>query len=132
MINRRHWTTSLLGCVLAGLFAAPAAAQVQRMFPQTALRGQIVFGDPPEITLNGRPARLAPGARIRAQNNMLEMSGALLGSKALVHYTVDNYGLLKDVWILRPEELANKPWPVNAQQAQEWEFDPTAQTWSKP
>ena len=122
-------------CVLAGLVAAclvaPAAAQ-QRNFPQTALRGALVITTPSDALLNGRPARLAPGLRIRGQNNMLEMSGALLGAKLLVHYTTDTQGLVKDVWILRPEEAARKPWPTTPAEAQAWQFDPVAQVWSKP
>ncbi len=123
-------------CALAGLLAAtlaaPAAAQVQRNFPATALRGTLLIGEPPEIALNGKPARLAPGARIRGQDNMVQMSGALSGAKLLVHYTVDTYGLVKDVWILRPEEAAVRPWPATPEQAQTWAFDATAQTWTKP
>ena len=71
--------------VLSATFTtSPVAAQVQRTFPQTALRGALVVGEPPEITLNGRPARLAPGARIRNQANMLQMSGSLTGVRLLV------------------------------------------------
>jgi len=123
-------------CVIAAsaaLFvAAPVAAQVQRNFPQNALRGSLVIDSPPQIVLNGQPARLAPGARIRGTRNMLEMSGALVGLKLLVHYTVDPDGLVKDVWILTPEEAAKKPWPTAAIEAQTWTFDPVAQVWSKP
>jgi len=114
------------------LVALPAAAQVQRTFPQNALRGALVVGEPPEITLNGKPARLAPGARIRNQANMLEMSGSLTGARLLVHYTLDSFELVKDVWILTPAEAAKKPWPTTPQQAQEWLFDPVAQAWSRP
>jgi len=127
-------------CALAGLLAAtltatliaPAAAQVQRNFPATALRGTLLIGDPPEVALNGKSARLAPGARIRGQDNMVQMSGTLSGAKLLVHYTLDTYGLIKDVWILRPEEAAVRPWPATPEQAEAWTFDPTAQTWAKP
>ena len=51
----------VLALVAAFLLASPAAAQVQRSFPQNALRGTIVFGTAPEIAVNGQPARLAPG-----------------------------------------------------------------------
>lgn len=112
--------------------APPAAAQVQRTFPQNALRGALVVGEPPEITLNGRPARLAPGARIRNEANMLQMSGSLTGARLLVHYTLDSYDLVKDVWILTPAEASKNPWPTTPQQAQEWLFDPVAQVWSRP
>jgi len=121
-----------LAGLLAATLATPAAAQVQRNFPATALRGTLLIGEPPEIALNGKPARLAPGARIRGQDNMVQMSGALSGAKLLVHYTVDTYGLVKDVWILRPEEAAVRPWPATPEQAGTWTFDPTAQTWTKP
>jgi hypothetical protein len=122
-------------CVIAAaaalVFVMPAGAQVQRNFPQNALRGEIVIGNPPEIALNGVATRLAPGSRIRNQNNMLEMSGALAGNKFVVHYTTDLSGLVRDVWILRPEELANKPWPTTTEEAARWSFDPIAQTWTK-
>jgi hypothetical protein len=122
-------------CAMTALAAAaliaPAAAQVQRNFPQSALRGEMVVGNPPEILLNGKPGRLAPAARIRGQNNMIELSGSLAGARLLVHYTLDGNGLVKDVWILRPEELANVPWPTTPLHSQAWVFDPTAQTWTK-
>jgi choline dehydrogenase-like flavoprotein len=127
---------TLFRCVIAALAAAclmaPAAAQVQRQFPEKALRGEMVFVDPPQVRLNGKAAMLAPGSRIRGQNNMLQMSGELLGAKLWVHYTMDTQGALMDVWILRPEELAKKPWPATAAEAQAWVFDPTAQAWIKP
>jgi hypothetical protein len=107
-------------------------AQVQRQFPQTALRGELIVGTPPEIVLNGQDMRLAPGARIRAQDNMIVLSGTLVGSRMMVHYTVDPQGEIKDVWILRPEELARQPWPKSAKEAMTWSFDPIAQVWTRP
>ncbi|MEO8278567.1 MAG: hypothetical protein ABI564_02675 [Ideonella sp.] len=109
-----------------------ASAQMQRLFPADALRGEIEFLQPPEIRLNKAGARLAPGSRIRAQDNMLQMSGSLIGSKFAVNYTIDTYGLVRDVWILRPEETRMRPWPRTLAETQAWAFDPVAQTWSKP
>ncbi len=115
------------------VFASSAAAQVQRNFPQNALRGVITFGGPPQVLLNGKPAQLAPGARIRDLNNMIVMSGAVINLKATVNYTFENAGgLIKDVWLLRPEEIARKPWPETMAEAQTWQFDPAAQAWVKP
>ena len=123
-------------CVLAAVTAiclvAPAAAQAQRSFPQNALRGALTVDAPPVVMLNGKLAQLAPGARIRGQQNMLEMSGALIGAKLLVNYTLDGQGLVKDVWILTPDEAAKKPWPATPLEAQSWSFDPIAQVWVKP
>jgi hypothetical protein len=121
----------LLVALVLGTLAPAAGAQVQRFFPADALRGEIVISQPPVLTLNGKPAQLAPGSRIRNRNNMIEMSGALIGQKLPVHYTVDSYGLVNDVWILREDELARKPWPTTPEQAQRWEFDPAAQAWTK-
>jgi hypothetical protein len=122
----------LLLVAAACLASLPAAAQVQRNFPQNALRGNIVFATAPDILLDGQPARLAPGSRIRDMNNMLVVPGGLLGGRFLVHFTVDLYGLVKDVWILTPQEAANRPWPRTLAEAQAWTFDPVAQTWTKP
>lgn len=113
-------------------FTAPAGAQLQRNFPPTALRGTIVIADPPDILLNGRRARLAPGARIRGKSNMIELTGGLVGARMLVNYTVEINGFVQDVWILRPEEADVRPWPTTPEQAASWIFDPAAQTWSKP
>ena len=120
-----------LALATALLFALPAGAQVQRSFPQNALRGEITVGEPPELTLNGKPTRLAPGARIRSQANMLEMSGSLIGQRLPVHYTIDINGQVKDIWLLTPEELAKRPWPTKPEEAARWEFDAIAQTWTK-
>ncbi|ODV13246.1 MAG: hypothetical protein ABT20_02465 [Rubrivivax sp. SCN 70-15] len=111
--------------------AGPAAAQMQRNFPANALRGEMIVRQPPEIVLNGVPARLAPGARIRGQDNLLKMSGALVGQRLVVDYTRDISGLVLDVWILTPAEQARQPWPTTEAQAKAWTFDPLAQTWSR-
>jgi hypothetical protein len=117
----------------AALFACalPAAAQMQRHFPANALRGELVVLQPPDAQLNGRPARLAPGARIRGDNNLLVVSGAITNRRLWVHYTLDTGGQLLDVWVLTATELA-RPWPSTAEQARAWAFDPAMQSWSRP
>lgn len=122
----------VITALLASMFAVPAAAQLERKFPGNALRGAILIVDPPDISLNGRPARLAPGARIRGKSNMVELTGGLLGARLLVNYTLEINGMVQDVWILRPEEAAVRPWPSTPEQAANWSFDPVSQTWSKP
>jgi hypothetical protein len=115
--------------------AAPAFAQtalVARAFPADALRGDLQIAVAPEVLLNSKPARLAPGARIRNETNFLVQPGELVGRRVLVHYTQESDGLIKDVWLLNPAERANKVWPVNRQQAAAWRFDAATQTWSRP
>ncbi len=125
---RRAAFALALGLALAG----GARAQMQRPFPPTALRGTLVVGQTPEIAVNGRPARLAPGARIRNPGNTVELPASLMGQRLAVHYTVDTDGNVRDVWILSPEELARRPWPTTPEEAARWVFDPVEQTWRRP
>jgi tRNA-2-methylthio-N6-dimethylallyladenosine synthase len=100
-----------LAAALPLLLAALAGAQRRRPFPATALRGELVITQPPEVLLNGAPARLAPGARIRGATTCCdcrprwpaEAAGAL-HARAI--------GLVQDVWVLTPDEAARKPWPT--------------------
>ena len=121
-------------CALAFLLALAAAlpARAQRVFERNALRGELVVVAPPEVKLNGQPQRLSPGSRIRNPQNLLQLSGGLLGQKLLVNYTLDGFGNVHDVWILSAQESARTPWPKTAAEAQTWTFDPTLQRWSKP
>ena len=109
----------------------PATAQVQRNFPQDALRGEVVVGVPPDLSINGQNAQLAPGSRIRDQNNMLAMSASLSGARFTAHFTIDTGGQVKDLWILRADEVANQPWPSTTKEAQTWAFDAVAQRWTR-
>ena len=121
-----------IACLLSVAFVTPAAAQAARNFPATALRGELLVTQPPEVLLNKRPARLAPGARIRAQNNLTLVSCAVVNQPLLVHYTLDPSGLLLDVWILTAEEAGRRPWPATPEQAANWSFNPDAQVWTRP
>ncbi len=121
-------------CVLmaAALVAAPALAQNARNFPANALRGELLVVQPPEVLLNGQPARLAPGSRILGPTNLLQMSGGLIGQRFVVNYTADQAGQPLTVWILSPAEAARQPWPKTTAEASSWLFDPAAQAWVKP
>jgi hypothetical protein len=126
----------MLRCVtLAALLAfttLPTLAQMPRPFTAQTLRGEFVVTQAPEALLNQRPARLAPGARIRGADNLLLMSGAVVGQRLVVHYTLDLSGHVLNVWVLTPDELARQPWPTTPEQAAAWTFDPSSQTWSRP
>jgi hypothetical protein len=82
--------------------------------------------------LNGKPAQLAPGARIRNEQNLLQLTGPLQGKTFLVHYRLNGFGQIDRVWILTAVEAAKRPWPTTPDEAAQWVFDPTMQTWSKP
>jgi hypothetical protein len=122
-----------LAGTLAALAPAPAAAQtVHRNFPQNALRGKIVFGTPPVITMNGNVTHLATGYRIHGLNNLLVMSAQLVGASFTVDYTIDLNGQVYEIWLLSEAEAAKTPWPASKADAAAWTFDPIAQTWTKP
>ena len=124
-----------LAGTLAALAPAPAAAQdgqsLRRNFPQNALRAGIVFGTPPAVALNGVATRTAPSLRIHGLDNMMVMSGQLVGAQAVVDYTTDLQGAVKEIWILSALEQAAL-WPATPADAAAWTFDPLAQTWTKP
>ena len=90
------------------LTPSEAHAQAARPvpIPASTLRGEITFGLPPEIVLNGKVAtRLSPASRIRGQSNTLVMSGSLSGQAHVVNYTVDApSGLIQDIWLLTPQD----------------------------
>ncbi len=96
---------------LATLFGTAVQAQTadpQRIPPMAtnALRGVLLVTNPPEVLLNGQPARLAPGARIRDRKNLLVVSGSLQGQTLPVRYTLDPLGLVHEVWVLTATEAA--------------------------
>lgn len=93
----------------AGLFATGTARSQTRPFPESALRGRLRIVAPPQVQIDGRDAQLAPGARILNAQNMLVMSGTLIGQELAVNYLRDPAtGLIGDVWLLSPEEAAVK------------------------
>jgi hypothetical protein len=115
---------------LAALASGPAQAQAPRSFPAHALRGELVVQQPPQVLLNGQPARLAPGARIVDAQNLQQLSGTLVGQRLTVNYTRDNLGQPLQVWVLTPDEASRKPWPATEAQAKAWSFDAAAQRWT--
>lgn len=122
-----------LAFVATGFLAPSASAQSLREFPPNTLRGTVVFGDMPTLLLNGKPALLSPGSRVRGANNMLVMAPTIVGAKLLVHYTLDvGTDRVRDIWILTPDEAAIKPWPTTLEQAQTWTWDRNTRTWIVP
>ncbi|MDO8278659.1 MAG: hypothetical protein Q7T63_11075 [Burkholderiaceae bacterium] len=98
----------LLPLTLTLLSPAAQAQGVRREFPSAAQRAELVVTAPPEVRLNGRPERLSPGARIHGPNNLLVLSGAIVGQPYVVNYLRDSAGLISRVWILTPDEAAQK------------------------
>ena len=98
-----------VAALAAIVLLAPAAAQTPQRIPPIAPAAQggvLVVTNPPEVLLNGQAARLSPGARIHGYNNLLVMSGSLVGQKLPVRYVREPMGSLHEVWILTDAEVA--------------------------
>lgn len=76
-----------------------------RRFPPDAVRGTLRVTTPPEVLIDGHPARLSPGARIFGTNNALVFSATLIGQDQVVHYRRDAMGQVRDAWILSADEV---------------------------
>jgi hypothetical protein len=96
----------MLRLLIAALAFAVFAAHAQlRTISAEAKRGQIRHLQEMIVEINGKPARLAPGAQIRDASNLIVLPTALRpGSQ--VKYTLDHEGMVMRVWILTPEEAA--------------------------
>ena len=102
---------TLAACAaVAGLaFIIPTAAfaqGIQRSAPKDVVLGRLMVTAPPEVMLDGKPARLSPGSRIRDLNNMLVLSGGIVGKDLPVVYHRDAAGLVHEVWVLTDEEYS--------------------------
>jgi len=98
------WAWALL---LLGFICTEAAlGQALRSFPARVQRAELQVTQSPDILLNAKAARLAPGARIRAENDLLVLPASLVGQKLTVNFLLEPGGLVKDVWILSPAEAA--------------------------
>jgi hypothetical protein len=83
--------------------AAGALAQAARNIPEQAKPGAITHLQDMIVSIDGVAVRLAPGVQIRDQNNFLIVPTAVPpGSQ--VKYLLDQEGMVRQVWILTPEE----------------------------
>jgi len=103
------WIFSALIAALMLATTAHAQAVVSRQFPANVKRGVMVVTAPPEVQINGTAMRLSPGVRIRGPNNLLLMSGALIGQQYSVNYVLEQQGLVREVWILTQAEVDQLP-----------------------
>ncbi|MEO8543432.1 MAG: hypothetical protein ABJA49_04210 [Betaproteobacteria bacterium] len=107
---RRYTAWALSVLVACLLLATGAHAQgFTRQFPANIKRGVMTVTAPPEVQINGMAMRLSPGVRIRGPNNLLLMSGALIGQQFAVNYVLEQQGLVRDIWILTQAEVDKLP-----------------------
>ena len=100
-MNRWIRISLAASALLAGLAFAQG---IRREAPKDVVLGQLVVTAPPQVTIDDKPDRLSPGSRIRDLNNMLVLSGGIVGKKLPVVYRRDAAGLVHEVWILTDAE----------------------------
>ena len=93
-----------LGLAIFAGYAALANAQL-RSIPEDARRGEMRHLQEMVVELDGAQQRLAPGAQIRDGANRVILPSALT-APAVVKYLLDDQGLVRQVWILTPQEAA--------------------------
>src|ERR671924_53007 len=91
---------------LTSLCALSMSAQAQlRTIPGEAKEGDLRHVHEAIVSINGSELRLAPGAQIRDESNRLVVPAAVPpGSR--VKYLLDSEGLVRQVWILSPQEAS--------------------------
>jgi hypothetical protein len=94
--------------IVAAVMLAPAAHAQLRSIPADARPATLRHLQDMIVELNGKPARLSPGAQIRDSHNRLVLPSALAHS-TVVRYQVDAVGMVHRVWILSREEVAQTP-----------------------
>ena len=92
--------------LIALLFATAAHAQL-RTIPADAKRAKMSHVEERIVQLNGKREMLAPGAQIRDASNRRIVPNAL-PANSLVKYRRDAGGAVHEVWILTPEERAQR------------------------
>ncbi len=103
-----RFLTRAAGILAVALIATAAVAQKPaRVIPADALLGRITPGALPTVTIDGKPMRLAPGARILSPDNST-LTPNLVPANTLVRYRLDQQGQIRNVWILTPEEARKR------------------------
>ncbi len=96
---------ALAAAVTCAFALLPTLGHAQnRVFPDQALRGLLVVGTPPAITINDKPERLSPGARIRDTENRIVFAHSLAGQQLVVNYMRESNGMVHEVWVLNAYE----------------------------
>ena len=94
---------SLIAALLL-VYCCAAAGQL-RTIPESAKEGKMRHVEAMVVEIDGERQRLAPGAQIRDESNRIVLPSAVAPGTP-VKYLLDAEGLVRQVWILSPEEAA--------------------------
>jgi len=107
--RRRVLRRAALGALAAGAWLAAPAARGQpaagpgRPIPDNAEVGRLAIGVFPEATLDGKPVRLGPGARIYDEQNLIRPPSTVAGERR-VAFVRGTLGELTQVWLVTDAE----------------------------
>lgn len=119
-MNRCLARAALACSFLVSALLAPLAAQAQslgqtigqgvgaRQVPTDVKPGMLAIQNiNGELTIDGKPDRYAPGIRVHDLNNMLVLTGTLVGRSVPAVYKRESIsGQVHEVWLLTAEEYA--------------------------
>jgi hypothetical protein len=88
--------------VVAASMILLTACSSQKTFEDGSVLGTMTPGTLPEVTIDGKAMRLAPGARILSANN-LTITPNQVPAESRVRYKTDAAGLVSQVWLLPAE-----------------------------
>jgi uncharacterized lipoprotein YajG len=98
--------TKLLVAIALLAGCATALAQL-RTIPQDAKRAHLRHVQGMVVEIDGAEHRLAPGAQIRDATNLIVLPTAVPAG-SLVKYRLGDDGMVRQVWILSPQEAAQR------------------------
>ena len=89
----------------AGAPLASAAASAPGSGSRAAAQGRLAIVQWPDITIDNKPLRAAPGARIFNSNNMM-LTPSMIPAGARVHYELDGAGQVRLLRVLDARDPA--------------------------
>ncbi|HTN49399.1 MAG TPA: hypothetical protein VMK32_08220 [Burkholderiaceae bacterium] len=95
----RAW---LIALIAAACLVTATGCATNKVQPDGSMTGVMTTGQLPEVTIDGRAMRLAPGARIYNASN-LTITPNQVPANTRVRYKVDANGLVTQVWLLPAE-----------------------------
>jgi len=90
-----------LAFLVIGLSVLGCESTTTRL-PDGSMVGVMTTQELPAVVIDGRPHRLAPGARIVGANNA-SVTPNQVPANSKVRYRVDATGLVTHVWLLPPD-----------------------------
>jgi uncharacterized membrane protein YjjP (DUF1212 family) len=91
----------LISITLAAALIAGCGSSTKTQ-PDGSVFGTMTTGQLPEVKIDGKAMRLAPGARVYNASN-LTITPNQVPAESRVRYKTDAMGLVNQVWILPPE-----------------------------